>query len=156
DLAPEQDVATEASITPCDPSHPAYKVTAKKIVIVPDEYFTAYDASLWVAGVHVITVPVYTVNARGANNAGPTAGYNSLDGAYVQYANAFFLGGWRDDYRLRLGTTSGLTAENILAQQFGAYVVSMALGRSEIIDTSGFLVALQRYSLDIVSASQRI
>lgn len=155
DVAPEQDVATEASITPCDPDHPAYKVTAKKIVIVPGEYFTAYDAALWVAGVHVITVPVYTANARGAAS-GPTLGYTTLDGAYLEYANSFFLGGWRDDYRIRLATTTSLTAENILSQRFGAYVVSMDLGRSQIKDTGGNLVNLDRYSVDVASDYQRI
>ncbi len=154
DLAPEQDVATEASITPCDPDHPAYKVTAKKIVIVPNEYFTAYDASLWVAGVHVITVPVYTASARGAS--GPSLGYNTLDGIYLEYANSFFLGGWRDDYRVRLGTTTSLTAENILSQRFGAYVVSMDLGRSEVKDTGGNLINLDRYTVDLASDYQRI
>jgi LptA/(LptD N-terminal domain) LPS transport protein len=154
DVAPEQDVATEASITPCDPDHPAYKVTAKKIVIVPGEYFTAYDATLWVAGIRVITVPVYTASARGAS--GPSFGYSTLDGVYLEYANSFFLGAWRDDYRIRLATTSSLTAENILSQRFGAYVVSVELGRSEIKDTGGNLVSLDRYTVDAASDYQRI
>jgi lipopolysaccharide assembly outer membrane protein LptD (OstA) len=154
DLAPEQDVATEASITSCDPDHPAYKVTAKKIVIVPDQYFIAYDASLWVAGVRIITVPVYTATVRG--KSGPTVGYDSLDGAYIEYANSFFLGGWRDDYRIRLATTTGLSAENILTQRFGAYVFSVDLGRSQVKNTSGDLVNLDRYSVDVAGDYQRI
>ena len=60
EIAPGQDVVSEASMTPCDPDHPFYKVTAKKIVIVPDQSVTAYDASLWVGGVRVITLPSYT------------------------------------------------------------------------------------------------
>jgi lipopolysaccharide export system protein LptA len=154
DVAPEQDVATQASITPCDPNHPAFKVTAKKIVIVPDQYFTAYDASLWVAGIRVITVPVYTANARGGS--GPTFGYNTLDGVYLEYANTFFTGGWRDDYRIRLATTTSLSAENILSQRFSGYVVSVDLGRSQIRNVNGDLVNLDRYSVDIATDRQRI
>src|SRR5207302_9544354 len=56
EIAPGQDVVSDASVTPCDPDPPFYKVTAKKIVIAPDQSVTAYDASLWVGGVRVITL----------------------------------------------------------------------------------------------------
>jgi lipopolysaccharide assembly outer membrane protein LptD (OstA) len=44
DVSPQKEVAYEASITPCDPAHPVYLVTARKIEIVPNDHFTAYDA----------------------------------------------------------------------------------------------------------------
>ncbi|HEX9246352.1 MAG TPA: LptA/OstA family protein, partial [bacterium] len=70
EIAPGQDVVSEASVTPCDPDNPFYKITARKIVIVPDQSFTAYDASLWVGGVRVITLPSYTSGLRG--RSGPS------------------------------------------------------------------------------------
>ncbi len=79
EIAPGQDVVSEASVTPCDPDNPFYKITARKIVIVPDQSFTAYDASLWVGGVRVITLPSYTSGLRG--RSGPSLGYNTLRAA---------------------------------------------------------------------------
>ncbi|TMJ11033.1 MAG: hypothetical protein E6H02_07280, partial [Bacillati bacterium ANGP1] len=70
DVTPTGEVAAEATITPCDPAHPLYKVTARKIVVVPGQYFTAYDASLWVAGVRVVTLPVYSATL--GRQSGPT------------------------------------------------------------------------------------
>jgi lipopolysaccharide assembly outer membrane protein LptD (OstA) len=154
DVAPREDVATDASITPCDPDHPVYKVTAKKIVIVPGQYFTAYDASLWVAGTRVITVPVYAGNARG--RSGPGVAYNTLDGFYIEYANSFPLAGWRDEYRIRLATMTGLSAENVLSQRFGDHIWKVDLGRSQVKDQGGNLVNLDRYSLDLEYDRARI
>ena len=154
DVAPQEDVVTGASITPCDPSHPLYKVTAKKIVIVPDQYFTAYDASLWVAGTRVITLPVYTASARG--RSGPSLGYDSLDGVYIEYANSFLVEGWRDEYRIRLATATKLTAENTISKRFGDHIWSVDLGRSQVKDVNGNRFNLDRYSLDLVYDRERI
>lgn len=154
DLAPEQDVATEASLTPCDPDHPLYKVTAKKAVITPDQTFTAYDATLWVAGTHIITVPVYTAKANG--RSGPSLGYDNLDGIYLEYANSFPLGSWRDDYRIRLGTITGLSAENNLSRRFGDYIFSLDLGRTQLKNRGGVILNVDRYAVDVVSDRIRI
>jgi len=147
EVAPTGDVAYDASITPCDPAHPFYQVTARKIVVVPDQYFTAYDASLWVAGVRVITLPVYTASL--GRETGPSVGYNSLDGAYIQYANSFPVGEFRDDYRIRLATTTGLSAENILSDRIADHVWSLHLGRNQFFNTSGILANVDRYSVDL-------
>ncbi len=147
DVAPTEDVATEASITPCDPAHPFYKVTARKIVVVPDQYFTAYDASLWVAGVRVITLPVYT--ARLGRQSGPSGGYNSVDGVYLEYADSFPVGEFRNDYRIRLATTTSLSAEDILSDRIADHVWSLHLGRNEFLDTSNVLVNVDEYSVNL-------
>src|SRR6202011_3351053 len=126
DLSPEKDVATGASITYCDPDPPLYRVTAKKIEVVPNDHFTAYDASLWVAGTRVVTLPSYTATFGG--RSGPTFGYNTLDGVYLEYANSFLLGDWRDEYRIRLATTTVLSAENVLSQRVGDHMWSVHLG----------------------------
>ena len=154
DVAPEQDVATAASVTSCDPDHPVYKVTAKKIVVVPNDHFTAYDASLWVAGTRIVTLPQYT-SAVG-RRSGPSVGYSTPDGVYLEYANSFLLDGWRDEYRIRLATTTGLSAENRISQRFNDHVWSVDLGRSEVKDQNGDLVNLNRYSIDLVYDLERI
>ncbi len=144
EVSPTQYVATEASITPCDPAHPFYKVTARKIVVFPDLTGIAYGASLYVAGVRVITLPQFTFG-RG----GPSVGFTSLDGPYIEYANSFFVGPFRDDYRFRLGAFTTLTAENVLSDRIGDHVWSLHLGRDEFLNTSGVLVGVDRYSADL-------
>ncbi len=154
EVAPAEDVAYDASITPCDPTHPAYHVTARKIVVVPDQYFTAYDASLWVAGARVITLPVYTASLGRAT--GPGAGYNSLDGLYIEYRNSFPVGEFRNDYRIRLATTTSLSAEDILSDRVADHVWSLHLGRNEFLDTSGNLVNVDEYSANLNYDRQKI
>jgi lipopolysaccharide assembly outer membrane protein LptD (OstA) len=154
DVAPEQDVATAASVTSCDPDHPVYKVTAKKIVIVPNDHFTAYGASLWVAGTRIVTLPQYTSAVGRAS--GPSIGYSTPDGLYLQYANSFLLGGWRDEYRIRLGTTTGISAENLISQRFNDHVWSVDLGRHEFKDQNGDLVNVNQYSVNLVYDRERI
>ena len=154
EIGPKQDVVSEASVTPCDPDHPFYKITAKKIVIVPDESFTAYDASLWVGGVRVITLPTYTATLRG--RSGPSLGFNTLDGLYIEYANSFPVGDWRDEYRIRLATTTGLSAENILSERAADHLWAVDLGRSLVQDVNGNLFNIDRYSLDLTYDRARL
>src|SRR6266513_1983625 len=154
EIAPGQDVVSDASVTPCDPDHPFYKITAKKIVIVPDQSFTAYDASLWVGGVRVITLPSYTAGLRG--RSGPSLGYNTLDGAYIEYTNSFPVGDWRDEYRIRLATTTGLSAENILSERAADHLWSIDLGRSQVQDVNGNLFNIDRYTLDLNYDRERL
>src|SRR5207302_1541543 len=151
---PAQAVVSDASITPCDPDHPFYKITAKKIVIAPDQSVTAYDASLWVGGVRVITLPSYTAGPHGWS--GPSLGYNTLDGAYIEYANSFPVGAWRDEYRIRLATTTGLSAENILSERAADHLWKVDLGRSQVQDVNGTLFNIDRYTLDLEYDRQRL
>jgi len=154
DVTPTGEAASEATITPCDPAHPLYKVTARKIVVVPGQYFTAYDASLWVAGVRVVTLPEYT--AFLGKQSGPTGGYNSLDGIYIEYANSFPVGEFRNDYRVRFGTLTGLSAEDILSERIADHVVSLHLGRSELLNVNGVLVGVDQYTVNLDYDRQKV
>ncbi len=147
DVGPRQDVAYTASITPCDPAHPLYLVTAKKIEIFPDDHFTATDASLWVAGVRVITLPAYTSTL--GRPSGPSIGVNSPDGVYLDYTNSFPVGDLIDQYRLRFGSSSGLSASNALSERFRDHLFVMNLGRFQPYDVGGNLVNVDRFSVDL-------
>jgi hypothetical protein len=92
----------------------------------------------------------------GEPHTGPTVGYTTLDGPYIQYANSFSLGDWRDVYRLRLGTASKFTFEDTIAQRFGNHIWSAHLGREEFNDVNGNFVAVDRYSIDLVYDRMRI
>jgi hypothetical protein len=147
EIDPKRQVAYGASITSCDPARPVYLVTAKKIEIVPNDHFTAYDASLWVAGVRVITLPEYTT-ALG-RPSGPGLGINNPDGVYFEYKNSFYVGEFLDEYRIRYGTTSGLSAENTLSEKFSDHVIALHLGRAQPYDSGGTLVNVDRFSVDV-------
>lgn len=155
DITPQQATATGASITSCDPVKPLYRITASEIIVVPNDHFTAYNASLWVGGLRVVTLPSYTMRF-GEAHTGPTIGYTNLDGPYIQYANSFSVGDWRDVYRLRLGTASKFTFEDIISQRFGDHVWGAHLGRYEFYDVNGNYVAVDRYSIDLLYDRMRV
>ncbi len=115
-----QAVALEASVTPCDPRHPFFHVTAHKIIVVPGDYLTAYDASIYIYSVHIITLPSYTVSLdprRGPARSGPALGSTSLDGPDVEYSQHFRLGSATDQVRFRYATMTKFTAENTLSER---------------------------------------
>lgn len=154
-----QGVASGASVTPCDPRHPAFRVTARKIVVVPEDRLTAYDASLFVYGVHVVTLPEYTESLKPGRQArsGPAIGYNNLDGAWIEYAQFFPLrGDAYEQLRVRYGARSLLSGESITVFPAADHVWSLDLGRTQTFDQSGNLFNLDRYSLDLVYNPTRI
>ncbi len=155
-----QAVAVGALVTPCDPRHPIFHVTASRVVIVPGDYLTAYDASLYVYSVHVITLPSYTVSLdprrRPTPKSGPSFGYTTLDGPYVEYNHFLLLGSMFDQARFRYGTISRFTAENTLSQRDADHLWSFHLGRLETFDVNGNYVALDASSLDLTYDTHRL
>jgi lipopolysaccharide assembly outer membrane protein LptD (OstA) len=151
-------VATNTSITPCDPAHPAFLVKARKVVVVPDDHLTAYDATLVVYGVAIGTIPQYTESLNPGRKArsGPSLGYSSGDGVWVEYSQYFPIGGADNQLRIRYGTVSGLTGEDILSQRVADHVWSLHMGRAEAFDQGGNLSELDQYSLDLSYNRSRI
>ncbi len=146
-----QGVALGASVTPCDPQHPAFRVRARRVVVVPDDRLTAYDAALYVYGVRVVTLPEYTESLKPGRRArsGPAIGYNSLDGAWIEYAQFFPLGDAYEQVRVRYGARSSLSGESITVLPAADHVWSLHLGRTQTFDQSGNLFNLDRYSLEL-------
>jgi hypothetical protein len=151
-------VAYGATVTPCDPQHPIFHVTARRVVIYPGDYLTAYGAALYVYSVHVVTVPSYSVSLdpRRPLRSGPSFGYTPLDGPYFQYNQFFILGSAIDDLRLRYGATTNFTAENILNLPGPDHLWSLRLGRREIFDINGNMVNLDAESLDLTYDAHKI
>jgi lipopolysaccharide export system protein LptA len=153
-----QGVAYNTAITPCDPRHPAFLVRARRLVVVPGDYMKAYGASLYVYGVRVLTIPVYTASLRPSRHArsGPTLGYDSLSGAWIEYGQFSTLGGAENQLRVRYGTLSGVTVEDILAWRQPDHVYSFHLGRAEVFDQNGNEFNVDQYSLDVVFSPRRM
>jgi hypothetical protein len=97
---------------------------------------------------------VYTATL--GRQSGPIAGYNSLDGIYIEYANSFPVGEVRNDYRVRYGTLSGLSAEDILSERIADHVWGLHLGRHELLDINGVLVGVDQFTVNLDYDRQRI
>jgi hypothetical protein len=155
--AAAQGVATEASATPCDPAHPAFLVTARKVVIVPNDRLTAYNAVLRVYGVPVFYVPVYTTSLKpGRSASGPTLGYDNFNGVWAEYTQYVPLGDWESQIRARFGTRSGLSGEAVVDRHFAGYLVTAHLGRSVTFDQNGNQFNLDQYTMDVAVDTQRV
>ncbi|HEV2358006.1 MAG TPA: LptA/OstA family protein [bacterium] len=144
-------VATTASATPCDPAHPAFRVTARRVVVVPDDYLTAYGAVLRVYGVPVLYVPAYTVSlkrTRRKASTGPTLGYDNFNGVWVEYNQYLPLGKWESQVRVRYGTRSGVSGEAIIDRHFPGYLVTSHLGRAVSFDQNGNQFNFDQYTVE--------
>jgi len=143
--------ARMVTMTPCDPTHPFFHVTSDHVLIVPDEYFTAYNSSLYVYGVRVVTLPVYTASLKKNRQAqsGPTFGYNNLDGLFIDYAQWFPLGDVSDQLRFRYGTITQFTTEDVATLPAADHTWTLHLGRQETYDQNGNLINLNQNSLSL-------
>lgn len=150
--------ALAASATPCDPKHPAFLVTARRVEIVPDDYLKAYDSVLFVYGVPVFFLPVYTASLKRGRNASsaPTLGYDNFNGVWAEYTQYVPLGDWQSQLRVRFGTRSGLSGEAIVKRHFEGFATTAHLGRSVTFDQNGNQFNLDQYSLDVASDTERI
>lgn len=153
-----QSVALAASATPCDPAHPAFLVRARKVVVVPDDYLTAYDAVLYVYGVPVFYVPAYTASLKRGRNAasGPTVGYDNFNGVWAEYNQYVPLGDWESQIRIRFGTRSGVSGEAIIDRHFPDYVATVHLGRALSFDQNGVQFNLDQDTVDIAFNGHRL
>jgi lipopolysaccharide assembly outer membrane protein LptD (OstA) len=135
-----QAAALAASATPCNPAHPAFLVRAKRVVVVPNDHLTAYNAVLYVYGVPVFYVPAYTASLRQGRNApasGPTVGYDNFNGFWAQYTQNIPLGDWESQVRVRYGTRSQFTGEAIVDRHYADFLALLHLGRTIAFDQNG-------------------
>lgn len=153
-----QGIGYNTTITPCDPQHPAFLVTAGQVVVVPGDHITAYHASVFLFGAHVVTLGTYTISLKNdiTAQAGPRIGYDNLNGVYFEYGHYFPVGSASNFLRIRYGSTSGLTAEDLLTARDGDHVWTLDLGRSQGFDQNGNLFNLDRYSLDLTYDQHRL
>jgi lipopolysaccharide export system protein LptA len=153
-----QGVALGASATPCNPAHPAFFVRAKRVVVVPDDRITAYDAVLYVYGVPVFYVPTYTASLKKGHNArsGPTVGYDNINGVWVQYSQFVPVGDWDSQISVLYGTRSGLSGAADVYRDFSNYLVDAHFGRIVTFDQNGNLFNLDRYTVEVDSHTFRV
>jgi lipopolysaccharide transport protein LptA len=154
-----QGMALAASATPCNPAHPAFLVRAKRVVVVPNDHITAYNATLYVYGVPVFYVPAYTASLKpGANRAtsGPSLGYDNFNGVWVQYSQYMPLGVWEAQVRALYGTRSGVSGEAVIDRRFTDYLLLLHFGRTITFDQNGNEFNLDQDTVEADLWSHRI
>ncbi|MDB6025300.1 MAG: Organic solvent tolerance protein [Verrucomicrobiales bacterium] len=117
--------ADDGFITTDDISEPAYRIRAKRLIIVPGRYIEAHDAIAYVRDVPVFYYPYYRRSlGRHLNNWVFAPGYRSIYGPYVQttynwYGNDRIDGAVHFDLRQRRGIAGGPDFHYHLGKQFG-------------------------------------
>ena len=105
--------ATNATFTTDDYSEPAYKIRARRLTIVPGQFFEAKDATLRIGDVPVFYFPYYRRNiGYRANHFDFLPGYRSAYGPYLLttynwYSEKNFDGAIHLDYRAKRGVGVG-------------------------------------------------
>jgi hypothetical protein len=158
ELSGGKGVAYNASITPCDPQHPAFLVRARQIDFVPGQALTAHDASLFLFGLRVVTLSTYQYSLRRDLSAttGPRVGFDNVNGAYLEYSTFSPWGSASNRLTVRLGTTSGLTAQDVATDRAADHLWTVNLGRTLGFDQNGNLFSLDQYSLDLTYDAHRM
>jgi LPS-assembly protein len=105
--------ARHAFVTTDDVSHPAIRIRASRVRIVPGQYIEAWNAVVFLDGVPSFYFPYYkrNLNER-ANNLNFLAGYRSAYGPFLLNTYSFFLNNAVDgkihlDYREKRGAGAG-------------------------------------------------
>ena len=102
-------LGVNGEVTSDDYSDPGVRLHARKVIIVPDDYIEAYDATLYAKGIPVFYYPHYRRKlGRHPNNFVLVPGYRSLHGPYLltsynMYWNDQFDGALHLDMRQKRG-----------------------------------------------------
>lgn len=105
--------ARDSFITTDDYWDPLYKIRARVLIIVPNQYVEAYGATFMLDNVPFFYLPHYKRTlGRHLNNYAPVAGYQSTYGAYLLntfnwYLNTNLDGALHFDLRSRRGVAGG-------------------------------------------------
>lgn len=149
-LDPRRAVATDAAATFCDPASPLFHVTARRVVVFWADRLVAEDATLWVAGTRVLTLPRYEVRidperAR-RQFPSPQVGYDNLSGYWVALRYPYRLGDVEAEAYGRYSTASGFELRNTLRASTAGGAVELTVGTVRDSEGRAVEAAEVRYS----------
>lgn len=122
----------QATVTTCDPARPLYRLTTRRLEIVPGREVVAYDATLWLGSVRVVTLRRYRYDlTRPAGPDLPRLGTNKTDGLWIDYRYPYDVGDLDAALYLKYGTRSGFFAVNTLAYAWPALRLALDVGRGQ-------------------------
>jgi len=133
----------EATITTCDPTRPLYRITARRVEIIPGEELVARDASIWFGSLRVLTLPVYRMSLRDARGPRlPGVGSNPTDGLWIDYRYPYRLGNVAGELYGKYGQISGFFLLNTLSYDQPAWRLTLDTGRTQREDPDNVVHAL--------------
>ena len=133
----------EATITTCDPTRPLYRITARRVEIIPGEELVARDASIWLGSVRVLTLPTYRMSLREARGPRlPGVGSNPTDGLWIDYRYPYRLGDMAGELYGKYGQISGFFLLNTLSYDQPAWRLTLDTGRTQREDPNNVVHAL--------------
>ncbi|MGH2348092.1 MAG: hypothetical protein ACRDFT_01345, partial [bacterium] len=160
DVARRIYVMHDATATTCDPQRPIYRIAARRIEVIPGEELVAHDASVFLGGVRLFTIPRLRLSLRpGAEGPRlPSAGYNETDGFWMDYRFDVRAVGGTGDLYLKYGTLSGPFALLTLSHGFPSFSTRLRLGRTQLTEEPrlfGTRIDLFRYDVAEVGAATK-
>ena len=133
----------EATITTCDPTRPLYRITARRVEIIPGEELVARDASIWLGSVRVLTLPTYRMSLREARGPRlPGVGSNPTDGLWIDYRYPYRLGEVAGELYGKYGQISGFFLLNTLSYDQPLWRLTLDTGRTQREDPNNVVHAL--------------
>lgn len=126
----------DATATTCDPQRPVYRIAARRIELVPGEELVAYDATVFLGGLRVLTVPRLRFSLRRGEPGPrlPSVGYNDTDGFWIDYRVDVNAVGGTGDLYLKYGNRSGPFALLTLNHGFPSFNTRLRLGRTQLTE----------------------
>lgn len=133
ELSPRRLVLSDATATTCDPQRPLYRIAARRIEVTPGEELVAHDASVFLGGTRLFTVPRLRLSLRPADPGPrlPAVGANEIDGYWIDYRFPVQVAGGAGDLHVKYGTLSGPFALLRLTHEFPGYRLHTRLGRTQ-------------------------
>ncbi|MGQ0550332.1 MAG: hypothetical protein ACT4PY_11770 [Armatimonadota bacterium] len=160
DVARRIYVMHDATATTCDPQRPIYRIAARRIEVIPGEELVAYDASVFLGGVRLFTIPRLRLSLRPGTPGPrlPSAGYNDTDGFWMDYRFDVRAVGGTGDLYVKYGTLSGPFALLTLSHGFPSFSTRLRLGRTQLTEEPrlfGTRIDLFRYDVAEIGAATK-
>lgn len=129
-------VSHKSTVTMCDPRQPLLYIGADRIEVIPDSEIVASNASAYLAGRRLFTLPSYTISLVPGERRSPLPGFghDPYDGYWVDYRIPWNPAGSRGHLHLKYGTLSGFSGFLTLEREAPPFVTSARLGRTLHID----------------------
>ncbi len=128
-------VAEKATLTTCNPDHPVYRVTASRIEVTPGDRIVAREASLWLGGVKLFTVPAYIISLRSpeetARSATVRLGYSNVDGMWIDYLYPYRVGTLDGRLYTKYGTETKFIVRTTLEYAPPPYTFAFTVGKNQ-------------------------
>jgi len=136
DFTQDRFVCLEGFVTNCDPKRPLYRITARRIELIPGREMVAYHATLYLRNLRLLTLPRFILSLRPGveGTVLPGIGYNGLDGFWADFSVPVGAGSGRGRLRLTYGTITGIAPLLTQAWEERAYTATARLGRAQLVD----------------------